>query len=42
MKWSFFGRLGDFIYGTRMCASEGKNLCQFCAISLQNQAILGD
>jgi len=24
----------------RMCACEGKLLCQFCAISLQKQAIL--
>ena len=36
----FIGKLGDFICGTRMCACEGKFLCQFFAISLQKQAIL--
>jgi len=34
------GKVGNFYCGTRMCACEGELLCQFCAISLQKQAIL--
>jgi len=36
-----FSKVKSIYIVFRMCACEGKLLCQFCAISLQKQAILG-